>query len=84
MNKTAFILLLGFPGFWHKIWQAERDTFLYWCVTYVLFSTTEKRYVMNQWIILGFVPATVYGATSASPPINDFVSFHPFLKEDYQ
>ena len=62
MTKTAFILLLGFPGFWHIIWQPERDTFSYWCVTYVLYSTTEKRYVMNRWIILGFVPATVYGA----------------------
>ena len=62
MNKSAFILLLGFRSFWRKIWQPERDTFSYWCVTYVLFSTTEKRYVRNRWIILGFVPATVYGA----------------------
>ena len=62
MNKTVFILLLGFAGFWHKIWQPKRDKFSYWYVTYVLFSTTEKRHVINKWIILGFVPAIVYGA----------------------
>jgi len=100
VNKTVFILLLGFAaGFWHKIWHPERDEFSYWRVTYVLFSTTGKRYVMNKWIILGFVPATVYAATgvyliSASPPLtkgfvrretlNDLVLFYPFLHEDYQ
>ena len=62
MNKTVFTLLFGLAGFWLKIWQPESDKFSYWRVTYVLFSTTEKRYVMNKWIILGFVPATVYGA----------------------
>ena len=62
MNKTVFILLLDFADFWHKIWQPERDKFSYWRVTCVLFSTTEKRYVMNMRTILGFVPSTVYGA----------------------